>query len=179
MKTIQIITAILFTVIVNQVVQAQEWSYPAIKKYGGIIYYKNAEEQPVKGQNYKLLFDIKSDKEKDGVNAGLWHIAREVNLLTAAGVPTHKIHIVAVVHGPATNLVLSDDAYQKHYQKNNPNTQLIKDLITHDVKIYLCGQAGAEHHLDVAKELNKNVKLSLSALVLLPNYQYKGYALIP
>lgn len=175
------ITMVLFCVLLmaNKSMAQEKWSYPLIKGYGGIKYFSNAAEQPLKNKDYKIVFDVKSDKEKNGVNAGLWHIARELNLLTAGGVKSKNRHIVAVIHGPATSIVLNNTAYNRVNKKDNPNRNLIYELKKHGVDIFLCGQAAAENNINVNTDLDSNVTLSLSALILIPNYQYKDYALIP
>src|SRR5699024_4044162 len=73
---------------------AQEWTTPIIEGYGRIKYYKDTDLQPQKDMQYKVAFDLKSDKKKEGVNAGLWKMARFLNLLGAAGVPAENISLV-------------------------------------------------------------------------------------
>ena len=42
----------------------QEWQTPLIEGYGEIKYFDNAAEQLNLNQEYKLLFDVTSDKQK-------------------------------------------------------------------------------------------------------------------
>ncbi|WP_394752949.1 DsrE family protein [Crenothrix sp.] len=150
-----------------------------IQGYGKVYPYPGAAMQPSPERDYQVLFDItKTADAPDKVNPGLDHVARLLNLFAAAGVSTDRLKIVVVVHGPATPVVLKDDAYQKLYQKGNPNSELIGLLHSANVKLYICGQALAEKDLS-PESVNPKVTLALSALTVLINYQLDGYALIP
>ena len=157
---------------------AQQWEYPVIKEYGGINYLEVYTEPFDAEQQYKLLFDITSVTEKGGVNRGLWRVARTLNLMEACEVPTTNIEIVVALHGGATKLALSDNAYQKLFQQNNPNAQLMEQLANNKVRFMVCSQAmvGRKYPLD---ELHPRVEAALSALTVVANYQMQGYILMP
>lgn len=149
-----------------------------IQGYGKVHPYPEAAIQPSPKRDYKVLFDItKAADAADKVNPGLDHVARLLNLFALARVSTDRLKIVVVVHGSATPLVLKDNAYQKLYQKSNPNTELIGLLQSVNVKLYICGQALADKDINPAS-VNPKVTLALSALTVLINYQLDGYALI-
>ena len=116
---------------------AQEWQTPIIEGYGEVKYFSEAAVQPDTSLSYNLLFDIKSEATKSGVNKELWVMARMLNLLSVAGVPTEKIHLVASIHGSATFITLNEEAYQKKYGKPNPNANLIRQLKEHGVGPFL------------------------------------------
>lgn len=128
--------------------------------------------QPIK------FYTISADKEKDDVNLTLWHIARQINLFGISGVPKENVHIVAVISGPATPLVMTDAAYQKKFNKPNPNLDLIQKLSDYGVSLEVCGQAAAENDIDPYSELEEHIKLTLSALIDIPAYQMKGYVVM-
>ncbi len=119
-----------------------------------------------------------SDREMEGVNMGLWKIARVINMLGAANIPSDKIHIVAAIHGGATFASLGKVNYQEKYEKENPNAELLKLLNDYGVELFVCAQATAARDIS-AEDLNPNTKLGLSAMMVLANYQLKGYALMP
>jgi intracellular sulfur oxidation DsrE/DsrF family protein len=158
---------------------SQKWTTPAVKGYGGIIYDPDLKIEPDKSLDYKVVFKITSDQLKKGVNAQLWHVARLVNLLADGKIPKAQQHIVAGIAGKATPVVLSDAAYEKRYKKPNPNTELIRELTDAGVKIYVCSQAAAEHHIDMRTELNPHILKSLSLMTDLVNFQLRGYVLMP
>lgn len=156
-----------------------KWETPLIKGYGPIKYYKDAAIQPDKNLDYKVVFKITNDKRRKGVNDKLWHMARLMNLLYTAGIKKEHIHIVGIIAGKATYLVLNNQAYKKRFRTQNPNMDLLKQLTQHGAKLYVCDQALAEHHIDQKKDMNKYIMPSLSGIIDLPTYELKGYALIP
>jgi len=165
----------------SQVAFAQnnlQWETPLIKGYGPIKDYKNAAIQPDKNLDYKVVFKITSDKIKDGVNNKLWHMARLMNLLYVGDVQKSNTHIVGVIAGKATSMVLTNEAYKKRFHKNNPNLDILKELTEHGAKIYVCDQALSEHKIE-QNETNKYIKKSLSAIIDIPTYVLHGYVLLP
>lgn len=156
---------------------AQQWQTPTIDGYGKVIYFKNAALQPDVNAEYKILFKITSTTDMEGVNNSLWHIARQINMLTIAGVPKNKIDIAAVVSGGATIVALNNDAYKKVKKSNNPNLDLEKKLKDFGVKLYVCGQAVAGLGMD-EKSVNDNFIFTLSGLTDIPILQKQGYQLM-
>ena len=77
-------------IIISNYTNAQEWETPIIKGYGEVKYFDQAASQLNKQLEYKLIFDIKSNQVKNGVNKGLWTIARTLNLFELSGVPSKK-----------------------------------------------------------------------------------------
>lgn len=161
--------------------QAQTWENPVIQGYGKIMDYKDAAVRPDPTMEYKLVYGIHDDKMKGDVNATLWSIARSVNLLRAGGVPKDQIHIVAVFYGPGIAPALNNEAFKALSEdkdaSDNPNLGLMKQLSENGVKFYACGQTMASKKL-TDKDLNAYTKKSLSAQVVLANYQLNGYALM-
>lgn len=179
MKTIKSIICVCLLAIAGNKAMAQEWTNPVIKDYGKIKYYKDAAMQPNRHMDYKIVFNITTDKEIDGVNAGLWKMARTINLLRAGGVKEKNIHLVGVIHGAATPTVLTNEAYQKSKGRHNPNLDILKVLKENGVQLNVCGQALAKANIDPYTDLNEYITFSLSALVDIPSFQLMGYALMP
>ncbi|TLP71893.1 DsrE family protein [Maribacter sp. ACAM166] len=175
MKKILLITLVLMAA---QITSAQEWTTPIIEGYGKIKEFKDVATQPDANLEYNLVFDVKDDREMDGVNIGLWKIARVINMLGVGGVSQDNVHIVAAIHGGATFAVLNDTEYQEKYDKVNPNAELIKLLHEYGVELSVCAQATAARGITEA-DLDPNTELALSAMMVLANYQLIGYALLP
>ena len=173
-----LILFILVTILNAPLIKAQEWQTPVIEGYGKVKYLKEATEQPIKDQEYKILYHITSAKEKEGVNATLWHIARQINLFSVTGIPPEHVKIVAVISGPATEIVLNNKAFLEKKGTHNHNLDLMQKLKEYGVEIDVCGQATSEHQINTATELSEYVNLTLSALIHIPNYQMKGYNLM-
>ena len=153
--------------------------HPVIKGYGKVHPYPGAAMQPSPDRHYQVLFDITKAADAPGkVNPGLDHVARLLNLYALAGVPTDHLKIALVVHGPATTIVLKNDAYRKLHQQDNPNSEIFHLLKGAGVKLYICAQALAEKQIEIAS-VNPEITLAVSALAVLIDYQLDGYVLIP
>lgn len=172
------LVTLLFAIIATSTISAQEWTTPIIDGYGKIKDFKNIDARPDAALEYNLVFDITAEREMEGVNMGLWKIARVINMLGAAEIPKEKIHIVAAIHGGATFATLGEAKYSEKYEKKNPNDELLRLLNDYGVEILVCAQATAARDIS-AEDLNTNTKLGLSAMMVLANYQLKGYALMP
>lgn len=61
-------------------------------------------------------------------------------------------------------------------RKDNPNSQLMLDLMKNGCKFIACGQAMMSHDIE-KEELFPGVKVSLTAQTVLSNYIGQGYVL--
>mgnify|MGYP005725903717 CR=1 FL=1 len=73
-------TYLLLIIIPLGYLNAQGWETPIIDGYGEVKYFEKAKIKPNSSVDYKLLFDIKNETEKSGINKGLWVIARTLNM---------------------------------------------------------------------------------------------------
>ena len=153
--------------------------FPLIKAgtFSGVLPVEGVDEIPSPKRQYKLLFEFTvnfKDSTHEKLNPGLVEIARVLNLHVASGIPISHIHPVIVVHGPSLFSIRNNGIYQSQYKKDNPNSQLILDLMKNGAKFIACGQA--MNFLDVKKEeLYPGVKVSLTAQTVLSNYIGQGY----
>lgn len=178
MKTLYFLAILLSVTFYSESMKAQNWQTPIIEGYGRVTDFPDAKVQPDPAKEYKILFHITSANEREGVNAGLWKIARLINLMGLRKVPKENIHLIAVVSGPATALALSGKAGLEKTEKENQNLDLLKKLNNYGVEIEVCGQAVAKHNFDAEKDLNQFTVLTLSALIAIPTYQMQGYVLM-
>ena len=165
-------------IIISNYTNAQEWETPIIKGYGEVKYFDQAASQLNKQLEYKLIFDIKSNQVKNGVNKGLWTIARTLNLFELSGIPSKKIEIVASIHGEATFITLNSNAYQDKFGRDNPNSNLINQLKENRVELYVCSQATSSRKIN-NRDLNINVIPALSGIAVLSNHLLQGFTLMP
>jgi intracellular sulfur oxidation DsrE/DsrF family protein len=155
------------------------WTTPTITGYGRIHYLPRAAYRPQADQTYKVVFALtQGAKDPTAVNPGLWHVARAVNLYTAAGVALSHLKFVAVASGAATPLVLDDARYRAIFGIPNPNLLLIEKLRAAGVDVSVCGQAVAEHKYPY-DWVDKHVTLTLSALTTVTTLEHQGYELVP
>ena len=149
-----------------------------VEDFGKTFTVKNPDLILSKDKVYKVIFDIYTDnKDKSKINPLLNTVARFINMHTATGVPLKNMKIVVIMHGKATKDVLDTKAFLKKYKVKNPNNELLTALKNANVETFVCGQSYA-HNKFKTKELNKNVKMALSALTVLVEYQSEGYQLI-
>lgn len=176
-----VLLAALFVSTLGPLFALETYQYPTIKGYGPIVPLPKAAVQPEPSLTYKVLFDIttKSDKkDKAGtVNAGLSHTARFINTMNSAN-PGIKKELVVIIHGPATPIVLKNDEYRKKFNKDNPNIPLINALKGQGATIYVCGQALRDNKFE-HEWVFPEVTIAISALVVVPTFQLKGYAYQP
>lgn len=177
-RAFSVYCSLLLVLMVSNSLYSQEWQTPLIDGYGEIKYFDKAAEQPDPNQEYKLLFDVTSDQQKQGVNKRLWIVARTLNMMHVAQVPLSNVTIVVAVHGAATFNLLTEEAHQKRFGKSNPNLDLIAKLKSKGVKLFVCSQATAARNIS-AGDIHPAVVPALSALSVLSNYQSKGYSLMP
>ena len=155
------------------------WEYPVIKGYGPVEPLPNAAFQPDRSIKYRVLFDItKAAETVDKVNPGLDRVARFLNVMAASDIMPKDMELAVVIHGPAAPIVLKNEIFKKRFKIDNPNQKIIKDLKEAGVKLYVCGQSLADKGFK-DKWVNEQIAIAVSALVVVPTYQLKGYAYQP
>jgi intracellular sulfur oxidation DsrE/DsrF family protein len=150
---------------------------PVIKGYGPVVPIPGGEEPPTKGT--KVVFDVTAaNKDQSKPLPGLERAAVLLNLAGVAGLKPGDIEIAIVLHGDATAAALDNDAYHELTGKDHPHAELMKLLKDAGVKILVCGQSLERKNLD-AKKVRAEVKVAVSAVTAVINYQSRGYAYIP
>jgi len=152
--------------------------HPVIAGFGAITPDADTANQPDRTMAYRVAFSItKSPADPAQVNPSLDKVARFVNLLGSGGVSVQPGNIVAVVHGPATPLVLDDSAYQARFGRPNPNGPLIAALRKAGVEVHVCSQAMHGNGIDKAS-VASGIAIDLSAMTTVATLQLRGWALI-
>ncbi|MBA3967787.1 MAG: DsrE family protein [Nitrospirales bacterium] len=112
--------------------------FPLIKNVGGIVSLPEAAEQPKPGS--KIHLDIMGHDHEKKVPKGLEKAALILNQYADAGVDPTSLKFSLVLHGPATKVALSDEAYGRYTKvSKNPSGDLIRQLTRAGVEIYVCG----------------------------------------
>ena len=172
---------ILFAVISFSGIYAQKpiaKSGPVINEFGKVYQIENADLTLQKDKVYKAIFDIYTNTDKKGaINPLINTVARYLNMHAQTGVSAENMKVAFVMHGKAAKDALSNEAYKELYNIDNPNAKLITALKEANVDIFVCGQSYKSRGLPI-EGLSKDVKLSLSALTALIEYQEKGYKII-
>ena len=151
---------------------------PYVKNFGKSFYIENPDVNLDKDEIHKVIFDVYTDQSKKNVpNPLLVTVARHLNMHGKQGIPLENLKTVLIIHGGATGSVLSEASFQKTFQRGNPDFDLLNELVEAGVEVYVCGQS--IHARGKTKEdLNPNIKMAVSAITTLINYQGKGYSVI-
>ena len=156
---------------------AQEAQYPIVSDFGG-IYEITGSVQPDSELEYKIVIDLKTlQEDKNQINPGMNNVARMMNLHGLGGVSNNNLKVVAVVHGGATETILTNEGYRRKNGISNPNLELITALEDAGAEIYVCGQSLLARGYDQA-EVNPDITIGLSMLTVVTEHMHKGYRLL-
>jgi len=141
---------------------------------------KIATAAPIpQGTVFKVSFDVADAAKPGELNSSFNSLARFINMHAAAGVPLENINVALVVHGSATNELMTDAAFAAKYEgAKNGNAALLKALMDKGVPVILCGQSAVHHKID-KDDLIPGVEMALSAMTAHALLQQDGYTLNP
>lgn len=150
-----------------------------VPNYGAVAPLPDAKERPERSRTYKVVFDIsRGAPESSKPSQGLDRVARYVNMLAEGGVSRQRRQIIAVLHGPATEAVMTDEAFaRRHPGAKNPNAPLIAELEAAGVDVRVCGQAMTAMKI-APGEVLPGVQIDLAALMTVTHKQFDGYAMV-
>jgi len=111
-------------------------------------------------------------------NPRIESVARFINMHARAGVPRENMKLAVVVHGTAGKDLLGHAGYRARFGVDNPNYEMIQDLMAFGVEVVLCGQTHMARGLP-RDELAEGIQVALSAMTALVAFQDRGYRLIP
>lgn len=158
--------------------------YPLIKgsPASGVLPVTDVTEPIDPNMKYRILFDCtlgNATQYKNGVvNDALQEIGRIINLHKAAGVKDNNLEVTVVVHSIAALTFLNDASYQKRYSRDNPNKEMVDQLLKAGAKIIVCGQTMMYREIE-NKDLIAGVKKAFSARTALSTYLSKGFVVFP
>lgn len=137
-----------------------------------------AHELPDPKLDYKIIFDVQSDKagdKPDAVSPSLVTMAVLINTYEKNGVPPDHLHFSAIFHGKPILLVTDDATYKARTGvDHNPNAELLQQLAKAGLKMAVCGQSTMAQHYDF-KSILPFVQINYSGSVTLINLQTRGY----
>jgi intracellular sulfur oxidation DsrE/DsrF family protein len=150
---------------------------PLIPGYGKLEVVENPGLLPDPARDYRVIVEVKLADDKGGAPKALDKAARLANLLAASGVPADHRHIVVVIHGFATDAVLTEAGAKAHGKGPTDAAAIIHALTEAGVSVHVCGQALAYFHI-ARDEVLPEIQVDLSAITTLATLQLQGYALI-
>jgi intracellular sulfur oxidation DsrE/DsrF family protein len=158
-------------------IAASAQTTPVIAGHGAIHPVPDAANRPDPALDYKVVFSVTTANPDGKPNPGLEKVARLINLLGDGGVSADHRHIVPIVHGPATPLVLNARAYAARFGGANPDADLLAKLKAAGAPVHVCAQALAGSGI-AATDVDPAVTIDDSALTTMATLQLRGYALI-
>jgi intracellular sulfur oxidation DsrE/DsrF family protein len=174
MKALIILLASTFAV-------SAEWpapKAPAVPEADGYVEIPNAAFAPTKDSTYRAVFDATRAADKATALIPALNMAgSELNALATIKAPLRNAKFAIVFHGAAVDGILDDEHYRTKFGTTNPNLKTIAEMKKHGVEFFVCGQYLAGEKID-PKMLTPDVQLASDALLVLMQYQDKGYALM-
>jgi uncharacterized protein len=153
------------------------YTNPLITEYGKVVRLPDAAHQPRQGA--KIVVDVTKGDFPDKLNQAVGKAARFVNIYGGAGAKPATVKIALVMHGDATLVVLSPNAYSARFGGDgNPNLDCLRRLHEEGVEIYVCGQSLVEKGAR-PEDVADFADVAVSALTALVNLQGDGYAYVP
>ncbi|AEM72252.1 hypothetical protein Murru_3233 [Allomuricauda ruestringensis DSM 13258] len=150
-------------------------SGPIVENYGAVWEIENPDFKTETTQEFKVVFDVKDGPESDTeINRNLNTVARFLNMHAQSGVPTSQLKAALIVHGTAARNLLTDEAFRDRYKVDNPNRELVADLLEAGVEVIICGQSSKTRNLP-KEDLIPGIKVALSAMTANIQLQNQGY----
>ncbi|GGD39672.1 hypothetical protein GCM10011361_03490 [Muriicola marianensis] len=151
---------------------------PVIPTHGAVWPVENPDYKTRLDEPLKVVFDImESPDSPDQINARIETAARFLNMHAQAGVPTENLHVAIIVHNKASKDIIKGGAYRERFGVENPNEQLVNDLLQAGVQVVFCGQSSLSRGFPRTETI-EGVQLGLSAMTALIQFQNDGYRLV-
>ena len=178
MSKLRLACLLFMGVVVISHAQSERSEGKIIKGFGETFKIDDPDIKTDTKAHLKVIFDVsQSSQDKTVRNKYIETAARFLNLHADEGMSSDQLDVAMTIHGGAWQDILSDEAYNKRYGTNNPNSGLIKALSDAGVDIILCGQTKSFREVK-DDEMLKEVKVALSAMTALLQYQNNGYRFI-
>ena len=144
----------------------------------GAVYEVMSPDFATPAGPFKVVWEVaQGAPQADQLNGGLETVARYVNMHAQAGVALEDMDLALVVHGSAGKDLLGLEGFREREGVDNPNYEMIQQLIEAGVEVVLCGQT--QVHRGIRRDqLAPGVKVALSAMTALVALQSRGYQLI-
>ena len=176
--TVFALTILIVVTLTPAVAQWSQPKAPVIPEADGYVDIPHVSLPPQKNHVYKAIYNATSAaNEQSQLLPAINMAGSELNALGVTGVPLKNAKFVIVFHGDAIFGILDDVHYGKKYGKSNPNLKVLSEMKKLGVELYVCGQNLAAENID-PKTISPDVTVASDALIVLMEYQNKGYALL-
>jgi intracellular sulfur oxidation DsrE/DsrF family protein len=151
---------------------------PAIPAADGYVVIPDVAVAPDRARTYRAIFDATHAAEKqEQLLPALNMAGSEMNAFAVAAVAKGNVKFAVVFHGAALDGLLNDAPYKKKFGVSNPNLAVLAQMKKAGVELFVCGQNLAFEHID-PKSLSPDVTVASDGLIVLMEYQNRGYALL-
>ena len=172
------INLLLLSITIFCVANSQTKVNPVISSYGTVFQLPNADHKPDPSLKYKIIVELTENGSKaDSLNEYIEALATLVNLHAAEGVPKENIKMVVILRKMATYAVFGNELYKEKFKCDNPNLQILKELMDAGVEFYVCGQTMHKRNVDT-KKLVAGTKVASAGLTAITTYQLQGYTMV-
>jgi len=151
---------------------------PVVPEAAGYAAIPNAALPPTRAQVYRAIFDAtRAAKQPTQLVPAIDMAGSGLNALGVERVPLENAKFAVVFHGPAIDGILDEAHYKAKFGVSNPNLKVLAQLKKAGVELFVCGQNLIFESID-PKTLSPDVQVASKALLVLIDYQGKGYALM-
>lgn len=151
---------------------------PVIKSYGPVFAVPDGSFNLEPDRHYKIVMDIGSGPEDPSeLNRNIETAARFLNMHSRNGIKPENLELAVVLHGSGARAALTQEAHEKHFSVPNGSRQLIEELGSAGVAIYICGQTAGYHGYH-SEDLLSEVSMAVSAMTVHVRLQQEGYQAI-
>lgn len=151
---------------------------PIIPEYGEVFHIPSPGLPTDTSHTFRAIFDVmQAAEDRSQRNPSIETVARYLNMHAQDGVPAEQLHAVLVVHNAASADLLTDELYRERFGFDNPNSGMLRALMNAGVEVVFCGQSSISRNIPIEHTV-PGVKLALSAMTALIQYQDQGYRLI-
>lgn len=176
--TLALLAGAAFSFPLQIAAQQRTQTGPIIESAGAVFSVSPDMPTPT-DRDYKVAFEVASPAPSpDRMNQSINTVARFLNMHAQAGVPADRLSGAIVAHGAASFELLDDEAYRTRFGVDNPNGELIRELIAAGQPVILCGQSAASRGVPT-DGLIPGVQVALSAMTAFLLLQDEGYRVNP
>jgi len=159
--------------------QRQSHTGPVIHSAGAVYEVPAPTFATNMDQEYKVAFEIAgASSQPDRLNQSLNTVARFLNMHAQAGLPRDQVHVAVVVHGGSSFELMDNEQYRKKFGVDNPNAELIRELVSSGTPVVVCGQSAASRGIE-REHLLPGVQMALSAMTAFAVLQEQGFKVNP
>ncbi len=169
---------IIYLVLLTSYMSFAQQTGLIIENFGHVYRTEDPQLTFESDKEYKIIFDVfTDDTDKNKINPKLTAIANYLDSYAQGGFLNKNLKVTVLLHGAATKNALTNDAYKKLFNVDNPNTELINTLKAGNAELYVSSKSyyGKVYEF---KDKIPSIHLSISARAALLWYQNEGYKVI-